>query len=343
MKPLVSIVLPVLNAGIFLKERMDSILAQTHRNFELLIVDSYSDDGSYEYMQSIHDPRIQLWQRPRGLYASWNEAIERARGEYIYIATADDTMTPDALEVMLDMLERHPECDICSSALEYIDQNSQPVRRGSPLHPGENPLWDFPLDLPHTRLAPHDGLICINGEMVTSSITQALIKKKVFDKIGLFPTRFGVLGDRSWWLAAGTCFNIAYVPKALSCWRIHASQATIHRKNFGAKEAANAVLDNLNITEWTVANLIADKVNAREVLKLPRFRLMLLSVTGENRLFDKLRAASRYFLQYPEEIVLYPAWFILKRLRKKDDLYSWRMRYWLFTQKKITRYIKLEK
>jgi glycosyltransferase involved in cell wall biosynthesis len=104
--PLVSICLPNLNTRRFLEPRMESLLSQTLNDWELIIVDNYSDDGAWEYFQKFNDdPRIKLTQAPRaGMYANWNNCLRQARGEYIYVATSDDTCKPELLEKMVAAL-----------------------------------------------------------------------------------------------------------------------------------------------------------------------------------------------------------------------------------------------
>ena len=108
MQPLISICLPSLNGRSFLKDRLNSIMAQTLTDWELIVCDSYSDDGSWEFLQQFADDgRIRLYQVPRaGLYAGWNECLKRCRGEYVYIATVDDTCEATFLEKMVEALEK---------------------------------------------------------------------------------------------------------------------------------------------------------------------------------------------------------------------------------------------
>ena len=108
MPPLVSICMPTLNARRFLEPRMESILTQTLTDWELIVCDSFSDDGTWEFLQSYKsDPRVRLYQVPReGLYAGWNECLRRATGAYVYVATADDTCKPELLEKMVGALEQ---------------------------------------------------------------------------------------------------------------------------------------------------------------------------------------------------------------------------------------------
>ena len=108
MIPRVSICVPCLNSRPFVAERLQTILSQTLEDWELIVCDSYSDDGTWEALREFAgDERISLYQVPReGLYAGWNECFERARGEYVYIAPVDDTCEPDILEKMVEALGR---------------------------------------------------------------------------------------------------------------------------------------------------------------------------------------------------------------------------------------------
>src|SRR5688572_20016405 len=102
--PRVSICLPNLNTRRYLPERIETIVGQTYPDWELIVSDNYSDDGAWEFFEALasKDPRVDAAQAPRqGLYANWNRCIERARGEFVYIATSDDTMAPDCLEKMV--------------------------------------------------------------------------------------------------------------------------------------------------------------------------------------------------------------------------------------------------
>src|SRR5690348_5094098 len=106
--PLISICVPNLNKRRFLEERMEALLAQTFTDWEMIVCDSYSDDGSWEFLEKFKtDPRIRLYQVPRaGLYAGWNECLQRSRGTYINIATSADTAVPTLFEKLVEPLER---------------------------------------------------------------------------------------------------------------------------------------------------------------------------------------------------------------------------------------------
>lgn len=261
--PRISICLPNLNTRPFLEERLDSILAQTCPDWELIISDNYSEDGAWEFFQSIaaRDPRIRISQAPRqGMYANWNCCIRQARGDCIYIATSDDTMAPDCLERLLHALDAHPDCDVAHCPVRLVDEHSRPLP--------EMDMWwhkhslfarssgDF-LNRVHLRRAPYDGLLHLLGKSVYTSITQLLVRRRLFDRIGLFETRWGSIGDFNWDMRAGLVANTIHVPDTWAGWRLHSSQATAgaglggpeHRARIHdmIQHAVNACIDQLAV------------------------------------------------------------------------------------------------
>src|SRR3954451_16590598 len=123
--PKISILLPSLNARKFLEPRVQSIVDQTSADWETIVLDSGSSDGTWEYFQSIaaRDPRFKLNQIPReGLYAALNRGIELATGEFLHVATADDSMSSDFFAQMLDALSNCPNAGIAACDLQFINR-----------------------------------------------------------------------------------------------------------------------------------------------------------------------------------------------------------------------------
>jgi glycosyltransferase involved in cell wall biosynthesis len=238
MNPKVSVCLPNFNHRKFLPERLDSILAQTFPDWELVVVDSYSDDGAWELLQEYakQEPRIRLFQAPReGIYAGFNACIRLAQGEYIYIATSDDTMAPDCLAKMVKALDTNPDCELCQCALELIDENSQPLPQSRQWHRFTvSQYLDKWLHCHHKRLAPYDGILHFAVMTVYTSITQLLIRKRLFEAIGYFETCWGVVADFEWEMRASLLYNTVYIPEKLATWRIHPEQATQNPYTFNS-------------------------------------------------------------------------------------------------------------
>lgn len=128
--PAVSVCMPVYNGERYLREAVDSILNQSFGDFELLILDGGSTDGSPAILQdyAARDPRIRLTSRPgMRLTASLNEMLDQARGEFIARMDADDISLPERLERQVQYLRGHPECVLVGSAALVIDPEGDPL------------------------------------------------------------------------------------------------------------------------------------------------------------------------------------------------------------------------
>jgi len=230
MKPLLSICVPNLNTLPFLRERFDSIFQQTFNDWELFVYDSHSDDGSWEFIQQVAqtDKRVRIAQGPReGPYPAWNECLRQTNGEYVYIATSDDSMSADFLEKMVGALDEHRQCELAHCKLAIVDERGERV---SGLNWPECTVFadGTPelVETPHVRHAPYNGFLQLTGKHSILSITQVLIRRSVFSRIGDFPNRWGSISDFNWEMKAGLVANIVHVPNTCATWRLHSRQAT---------------------------------------------------------------------------------------------------------------------
>ena len=229
MTPLVSICLPNLNTFKYLRERVETIYEQSLKDWELVVVDSFSEDGSWQFFEDLaeRDSRVSIVQAPRGMYASWNRCVSMARGKYVYIATSDDTMASNCLESLASALEQNEDCDLGHCPLRIIDEAGEQV--SEPAWPGCTAFLSGLPDLAgrsHVRRAPYDGLLHLSGDMVYLSVTQLLIRRSLFSKIGGFEARWGSMGDRNWEMKAGLVANTVHVPETWASWRIYPHQAS---------------------------------------------------------------------------------------------------------------------
>jgi glycosyltransferase involved in cell wall biosynthesis len=207
---------------------MQTIINQTFADWELIIVDNFSDDGSWELFQQYarEDQRIRISQAPReGMYANWNNCIRLAMGQYVYIATSDDTMEPDCLETMVSALDQHPECEICHTCLKVIDINGNEIVDWWQTTDVAK-FYGGLMNKKHIRYAPYDGILFCGVHTVYFSITQILIRRSVFEKVGLFRSDFGSDGDVEWGMRVGLACNVLHLPETLATWRYHADGAT---------------------------------------------------------------------------------------------------------------------
>lgn len=123
--PTISILLPVYNAGQYLRVCLNSILAQTYSNWELIAINDASTDDSLDILRHYADidPRIRIYSNPknRGIATSLNRAISLARGQYLARIDADDIMYPHRLTRQLHYLRTHPNTVIVGGQCTTID------------------------------------------------------------------------------------------------------------------------------------------------------------------------------------------------------------------------------
>lgn len=142
MSPRISVLLPVLNGQDYIRDSIDSLISQTFRNFEILILDGGSSDKTLEIVNSFCDERILVFSKPGlGLAASLNLGLELARGRYIARQDADDLSHPNRFQKQVDFLEGNPDYGLLGTHAEIwlIDE---PTER-SLSHPASNNQLQF--------------------------------------------------------------------------------------------------------------------------------------------------------------------------------------------------------
>ena len=147
-KPLVSIGLPVYNGERYVGQALDSILAQTFRDFELIISDNASTDRTEEICRSYaaknSATRYVRNEKNLGAAKNFNQALELARGRYFRWVAADDLIAPECLERCVDVLEHNPDVLIAHTKLHIIDENSNHLS-------DYDDLLNFRSPIPHVR------------------------------------------------------------------------------------------------------------------------------------------------------------------------------------------------
>lgn len=229
--PRVSIILPVRNHRAFIEERVQSIIQQSFTDWDCIVVDGESTDGTWEYLLGTlgSDSRFRLLQRPpRGVYDAWNIGIAEATGDFVYIATSDDTMYSNCLAAFSSALDAQPQADIALCKLDIIDSEGRLVDPNPWYRYLPQQFYADRLSVHHLRLAPIDGILHAYLFTLYTSITQLFIRRRVFEQEGYFSTSFGPKADFEWAMRVSLIVNLVYVPQALATWRIHDQQLTVH-------------------------------------------------------------------------------------------------------------------
>ena len=130
-KPLISCIMPAYNAARFLRIAIDSILAQTYENFELIIVNDGSSDDTEKIILSYNDPRIVYLKNEKNikLIKTLNRGIDIARGDFISRMDSDDQALPTLFETELKEFSRHQEVGIVNTLTYHMSEDGKHVRK----------------------------------------------------------------------------------------------------------------------------------------------------------------------------------------------------------------------
>jgi len=168
--PLVSVTVPTYNRWPLVAESIDSVLAQDYPNFEIIVVDDGSTDGTGEHIAATYGDRIEyIWQENQGAAAARNQGIRAARGEYIAFLDSDDTWLPGKLSSQVDALQAHPEAGFVYCKCLCATEDGTPTRR---VHGGTA----------HGVSGDNFDAMLLHGPVLMPAL---MVRASVFDELGL--------------------------------------------------------------------------------------------------------------------------------------------------------------
>lgn len=216
--PLVSIVIPVYNGADYMREAIDSALAQTYQNIEVIVVnDGSRDDGATERIAMEYGDRIRYIRKENGgVSTALNTGIRNMRGEYFSWLSHDDVYTPDKIETSVKALAGMEDAvSIVYCGYMHIDQHSNPISPAPKAKYREQTLVSW-----RTMLLDLFRSGSLNG-------CSFLIRKTVFDAVGLFDEDLRFYQDTVMWFRIFTAnYDVLVIPDICVRGRIHGRQLT---------------------------------------------------------------------------------------------------------------------
>ena len=195
--PWVSIIIPTYNRRDFLREAIRSVLEQSFRDFELIVVDDGSDDGTREMIQREFPGLLTyLYQENQGVSRARNRGLKLAQGEFVAFLDSDDLWLPRKLERQMAFMQSHPKAQIC-----YTDEIW--IRRGVRVNPKKKHAkysgWIYPRCLPLCIISP----------------SSALMRRGLLEEVGGFDEELPVCEDYDLWLRISARHPIHFLPEKL--------------------------------------------------------------------------------------------------------------------------------
>jgi glycosyltransferase involved in cell wall biosynthesis len=214
MNPAITITLPVYNGGAYLIKSIESVLNQTFKNFELLIVDDCSTDDSFKYLQSLDDPRITVFknEKNQGLFYNLNFLIKKSNTALVKLWAQDDIMYDNCLEEIFKFYSDFPQVGFMYTGGDVINEEGNLIIMET--IDTTPPIISTSL---HSRIAFFTGSIAGNISNVT-------LTKKALEKTGLFNESMKISGDFDMWVRIAQYFPVGFIKNKLIRIRNHTGQ-----------------------------------------------------------------------------------------------------------------------
>ena len=213
--PKITVLMSVYNGEKYLKEAIDSILNQTFKDFEFLIINDGSTDKTAEILQSYDDPRIKIVNNDKNmdLTKSLNKGLRIARGKYIARMDADDVSLPQRFKKQVDYLEENVTAGLVGTFSYTIGEGGEILNEGKP--PSENKEIKKAL---------------LKGNQFCGP--SVMFREKCIDRIGFFREEFRYAQDYDLWLRIADKYDVANIPEPLYERRIHSGCISIRKLLF---------------------------------------------------------------------------------------------------------------
>ena len=214
-QPLISVVMPIYNAALYLPAALASILAQTERNFEVIAVDDGSTDSSKAILDAIaaREPRLRVISRPNtGIVGALNDGLAAAQGEFIARMDGDDIALPERFARQLAFLKANPECVCVGSYFVYIDKYGASLR----WNPRETDSGKI-----EAELIKGNG-----GALIHPSV---MLRAEAVRRVGGYREEAQWVEDLDLYLRLARIGSLANIPEVLLHYRHHAQSVNFTR------------------------------------------------------------------------------------------------------------------
>ena len=217
LNDLVSVVIPVYNSEKFLAESIESVLNQTYKNIEIIVIDDGSIDRSLKILEKYSDRIKIIHQLNKGLASALNSGIDQMKGKWFKWFSPDDVLYPKAIEILINESKKLPENTIIYSNWEIINENNKKLRDFFESNFNNLSNFDFNVRLLDSQK------INVNTTLIPSCLFEkGCLIKELKDPVAI---------DYDFFLRAGIFYHFSFhlIPKSLVKYRIHSKQ--LSRKN----------------------------------------------------------------------------------------------------------------
>ena len=211
-----SIILPVKNGGDYVKECVNSILSQTLQDFNMIVLDNCSNDGTLKWLQSLNDQRIVIHQSqtPLSIEENWARIKSIPKNEFITLIGHDDILNKEYLQVMTDLIQKYPSASLYQSHYHYIDKDGKILRNCLPMDEVQQ---------------AHEFLALYMCNLVESTGTGYMMRSKHYDDFGGINPGYNnlIFADFTLWIELAGISYKATSFEATFKYRVHNSVSKV--------------------------------------------------------------------------------------------------------------------
>ena len=225
--PLVSIIVPSFNQGRFIRETLDSILAQDYRPIEVVVLDGGSTDETVSVLKSFAAvPELKWWSEPdKGVTDAVNKGMQRVSGQIVAIQSSDDLYLPGAISAAVEFLTGHEEVMLAYGDVELIDEHSTKI--------GSDLLGEF-------------GLKQYLGRFTYIPQPSAFFRAEMIAAIGGWRQEVSYAADADFWLRIAVQHKVAKINRLMGQYRYHSEQRDTQKARI-ARDWETTIRDLLKV------------------------------------------------------------------------------------------------
>jgi glycosyltransferase involved in cell wall biosynthesis len=271
--------MPIYNGEAFLRKAIDSVLSQTFSDFDFLIIDDGSTDGSVGIVGSYADPRIHLFRNGNrlGLVESLNKGVELASGEYIARMDCDDISLPRRLARQVAFLDRHSQVGVCGTWVKTIGESA-----------GE--VWRYPTNPEIIRCR-----LLFESVIAHPSV---MMRRRLFGKAGLsYSPLYTSAQDYELWVRSAKSFALSNIAAVLLLRRVHSRQVGVREGEEQRAAAARIRLAQIKDLGIEPTNM---EFKIHQWISLWQVQAVKECVIQADGWLQKLKAANKKTSLYPE-------------------------------------------
>ncbi len=221
MQPVVSVIIPTFNREKFIGAAIQSVLEQTFQNFEIIVVNDGSTDGTAEVIKSFPADKLRyIYQPNHGRSNARNHALRLSTGHYIAFLDSDDLYLPGKLELQVSYLDAHPDVDMVYTSAYCMDENGNPINRRYDAKVSGRIYQDIAFFVP-----------------VTITLPTVMARREVFDKVGDFDEKMERFEDTDMWRRISKYYFVGAISEPTCKLRTHTGNSLFAQDPQKIKEA----------------------------------------------------------------------------------------------------------